>query len=38
MIPRLKDYERFRDPTERILKQAKEPLTWTEIKKKTGFE
>jgi len=37
-IPRPKDYEKFRDPIERILRQAKEPLTWTEIKGKAGFE
>lgn len=36
--PRPKDYEKFRAPIERILKQAKKPLTWTEIKEKAGFE
>ena len=37
-LPRPRDYEKLRDPIERILKQAKEPLTWTEIKEKAGFE
>jgi len=36
--PRPKNYEKFRDPIERILRQAKKPLTWTEIKEKAGFE
>ena len=37
-LPRPRDYERFRDPIEMILKEAKEPLTWTEIKEKAGFQ
>ena len=36
-LPRPRDYEKFRDPIERIMKEAKEPLTWTEIKGKAGF-
>lgn len=38
VIPRPKNYEKFRAPIERILKRAKEPLTWAEIKEKAGFE
>ena len=38
MLSRPKNYERFRDPIERVLKQSKEPLTWTEIKIRAGFE
>ena len=37
-LPRPRDYERFRDPIERILKEAKEPLTWTEIKVMASFQ
>ena len=37
-ILRPKDYEKFRDLIEKILKQVKEPLTWTEIKERVGFE
>lgn len=37
-MPRPKDYEKFREPIERILKEAKEPLTWTEIKEKASFK
>jgi len=37
-LPRPKDYLKFRDPIEKILKQAKVPLTWTEIKEKAGFK
>ena len=35
VTPRPKDYEKFRAPIERILKRAKEPLTWAEIKEKS---
>lgn len=35
---RPKEYEKFRNVIETILKQAKEPLTWTEIKEKAGFK
>jgi hypothetical protein len=38
ILPRPKNYERFRASIERILKQAKEPLTWAEIKEKARFE
>ena len=37
-LPRPRDYEKFRDPIERILKEAKQPLTWTAIKEKAGFK
>jgi len=37
-IPRPKDYEKFRDPIEQILKEAKGSLTWTEIKEKANFK
>lgn len=37
VIPRPKDYEKFRAPIERILKRSKEPLMWIEIKEKAGF-
>lgn len=38
ILPRPKDYEKFRDPIERILREAKKPLTWTEIKEEAGFK
>ena len=38
MLPRPKNYEMFRDLIERVLKQAKKPLTWTEIRIRAGFE
>ena len=38
LIPRPRDYERFRDPIETILREAKKPLTWTEIKETAGFQ
>lgn len=38
VLPRPRNYERFRDPIENILKQAKKPLTWMEIKERAGFE
>jgi len=38
ILPRPKNYEKFRDPIEKILKQAKQPLTWTQIKEKAGFQ
>lgn len=38
VLPRIRNYEKFRDPIEKILNQAKKPLTWTEIKEKAGFE
>ena len=38
VIPRPQDYEKFRGTIERILKRAKKPLTWTEIKQKAGFQ
>lgn len=37
-MPRPKNYEKFRDLIEKILKQAKKPLTWTEIKDKACFK
>ena len=37
-VPRPRNYEKFRDPIERILKEANEPLTWTEIKETAGFQ
>jgi len=37
-VRRREDYEKFRDPIERILKEANEPLTWTEIKERAGFQ
>jgi len=37
-IPRPKDYEKFKVPIEKILKQAKKALTWAEIKEKAGFK
>lgn len=37
-LPRSKDYEKFRDTIKRILEEAKEPLTWTEIKEKASFQ
>jgi hypothetical protein len=38
VMPRPRDYEKFRAPIEKVLKQAKKPLTWAEIKGKAGFE
>jgi hypothetical protein len=38
MLPRPRNYEMFRDPIKMILKDAKKPLTWTEIRVKAGFE
>lgn len=32
------DYQKFRNAVQRVLKRAKQPLTWTEIKEKAGFE
>lgn len=37
-LPRPRDYEKFRNPIERILKEANGPLTWTEIKERAGFQ
>lgn len=31
-------YERFKQSIERILREAKQPLTWSEIKETAGFE
>lgn len=38
IVPRPRDYEKFKEPIERVLRQAKKPLSWTEIKEKAGFE
>lgn len=38
ILPRPKNYERFRACIERILKQAEEPLMWAEIKERAGFK
>lgn len=32
------DYEKFKSTVQRVLKRTKQPLTWTEIKEKAGFE
>ena len=37
-IPQREDYEKFRDTIENILNQAKQSLTWTEVKEKAGFQ
>ena len=37
-LSRHRNYENFRDAIERILKEAKEPLRWTKIKEKAGFQ
>ena len=37
-LPRPKDYEKFRDPIKRILEEASEPMTWSEIKENVGFQ
>ena len=37
-LPRPKDYEKFRDTIKRILEEASEPLTWSEIKENAGFQ
>ena len=38
VIPRPEDYEKFSAAIKKILKQAKEPLAWAEIKEKAGFK
>jgi hypothetical protein len=32
------DYEKFKNAVQRVLKRAKQPLTWAEIKEEAGFE
>ena len=38
MLPRPRSYNLFKDPIEKVLKRAKKPMTWTEIRMQAGFE